>query len=34
MHARTNAEVIELFLPVRFAFGKHEGVDAISVHPR
>jgi RNA 3'-terminal phosphate cyclase (ATP) len=34
MHARTNAEVIELFLPVRFEFGKHEGVDAISVHPR
>lgn len=34
MHARTNAEVIELFLPVRFAFGKHEGADAISVHPR
>jgi RNA 3'-terminal phosphate cyclase (ATP) len=34
MHARTNAEVIERFLPVRFEFGKHEGVDAITVHPR
>jgi RNA 3'-terminal phosphate cyclase (ATP) len=34
MHARTNAEVIELFLPVRFEFGKHEGSDAITVHSR
>jgi RNA 3'-terminal phosphate cyclase (ATP) len=34
MHARTNAGVIELFLPVRFAFGKHDGADAITVHPR
>jgi RNA 3'-terminal phosphate cyclase (ATP) len=34
MHARTNAGVIELFLPVRFEFGKHEGTDAITVHPR
>jgi RNA 3'-terminal phosphate cyclase (ATP) len=34
MHARTNAEVIELFLPVRFAFGKIDGTDAITVHPR
>jgi RNA 3'-terminal phosphate cyclase (ATP) len=25
MHARTNAQVIELFLPVRFEFGKHDG---------
>jgi RNA 3'-terminal phosphate cyclase (ATP) len=34
MHARTNAHVIELFLPVRFEFGKHDGVDACTVHPR
>jgi RNA 3'-terminal phosphate cyclase (ATP) len=34
MHARTNAQVIELFLPVRFEFGKHDGVDACTVHPR
>jgi len=34
MHARTNAEVIELFLPVRFEFGKHDGVDACTVHQR
>ena len=33
MHARTNAGVIELFLPVRFEFGKHDGVDACTVHP-
>jgi RNA 3'-terminal phosphate cyclase (ATP) len=33
-HARTNAQVIELFLPVRFAFGTHDGVDACTVHPR
>lgn len=34
MHARTNAQVIELFLPVRFEFGKHDGVDACTVHSR
>ena len=34
MHARTNAGVIELFLPVRFAFGRHDEVDAVTVHPR
>jgi len=34
MHARTNAEVIERFLPMRFEFGKHEGADAVTVHPR
>jgi RNA 3'-terminal phosphate cyclase (ATP) len=34
MHARTNAQVIELFLPVRFEFGTHDGVDACIVHPR
>lgn len=34
MHARTNAEVIERFLPVRFEFGNMEGVDAITVHAR
>jgi hypothetical protein len=26
--------VIELFLPVRFEFGKHDGVDACTVHQR
>jgi RNA 3'-terminal phosphate cyclase (ATP) len=31
MHARTNAQVIELFLPVRFTFGKRDGVDACTV---
>lgn len=34
MHARTNAEVIELFLPVRFEFGKVGGVDSCTVGPR
>jgi RNA 3'-terminal phosphate cyclase (ATP) len=34
MHARTNAQVIELFLPVRFSFGKHDGVDCCTVEPR
>jgi len=34
MHARTNAEVIERFLPVRFEFGKMDDVDAVTVHPR
>jgi RNA 3'-terminal phosphate cyclase (ATP) len=34
MHARTNAEVIETFLPVRFEFGKHDGVDCCTVHQR
>jgi RNA 3'-terminal phosphate cyclase (ATP) len=34
MHARTNAEVIETFLPVRFEFGRHDGVDACTVHRR
>jgi RNA 3'-terminal phosphate cyclase len=29
MHARTNAQAIELFLPVRFEFGTHDGVDAL-----
>lgn len=33
MHARTNAGVIETFLPVRFSFGKHDGVDCCSVAP-
>jgi RNA 3'-terminal phosphate cyclase (ATP) len=33
MHARTNAGVIELFLPVRFEFARHEGADACIVHP-
>jgi RNA 3'-terminal phosphate cyclase (ATP) len=34
MHARTNAGVIELFLPVRFEFARHEGAEAVTVHPR
>jgi RNA 3'-terminal phosphate cyclase (ATP) len=34
MHARTNAGVIELFLPVRFEFARHEGAGAVTVHPR
>jgi RNA 3'-terminal phosphate cyclase (ATP) len=33
MHARTNAGVIELFLPVRFEFARHDGAEAITVHP-
>jgi len=34
MHARTNAGVIEMFLPVRFSFGQRDGVDCCSVAPR
>jgi RNA 3'-terminal phosphate cyclase (ATP) len=34
MHARTNAEVIETFLPVRFEFGRHAGVGSCTVHQR
>jgi RNA 3'-terminal phosphate cyclase (ATP) len=34
MHARTNAGVIELFLPVRFEFARHEGAEAVTVHRR
>jgi RNA 3'-terminal phosphate cyclase (ATP) len=31
MHARTNAQVIEMFLPVRFRFDRQDGVDSCSV---
>lgn len=34
MHARTNAQVIEIFLPVRFDFGQGDGVDCCTVAPR
>jgi RNA 3'-terminal phosphate cyclase (ATP) len=34
MHARTNAEVIETFLPVRFRFDRHEDVDRCMVERR
>lgn len=34
LHARTNAEVIEQFLPVRFRFDRHDGFDACMVGPR
>jgi RNA 3'-terminal phosphate cyclase (ATP) len=34
MHARTNAGVIEMFLPVRFTFGQRDGVDCCTVAPR
>jgi RNA 3'-terminal phosphate cyclase (ATP) len=34
MHARTNAQVIERFLPVRFRFGTHEGAECCVVEPR
>jgi RNA 3'-terminal phosphate cyclase (ATP) len=34
MHARTNAQVIETFLPVRFDFGQRDGVDCCTVAPR
>jgi RNA 3'-terminal phosphate cyclase (ATP) len=34
MHARTNAQVIETFLPVRFGFGQRDGVDYCTVAPR
>lgn len=31
MHARTNAQVIETFLPVRFIFDRQDGVDSCTV---
>lgn len=31
MHARTNAQVIEMFLPVSFHFGRQDGVDSCTV---
>jgi RNA 3'-terminal phosphate cyclase (ATP) len=31
MHARTNAQVIETFLPVRFRFERRDGVDSCTV---
>lgn len=34
LHARTNAEVIELFLPVRFQFGERDGLPFCRVGPR
>jgi RNA 3'-terminal phosphate cyclase (ATP) len=34
MHARTNAQVIETFLPVRFTFDRSGGVDRCTVAPR
>ena len=34
MHARTNAQVIETFLPVRFTFDRQDGVDRCTVHAR
>jgi RNA 3'-terminal phosphate cyclase (ATP) len=34
MHARTNAHVIETFLPVRFHFDRQDGVDSCTVAPR
>jgi RNA 3'-terminal phosphate cyclase (ATP) len=34
MHARTNAQVIEPFLPVRFDVGQHDGVDCCTLAPR
>ncbi|KGF82215.1 RNA 3'-terminal-phosphate cyclase [Massilia sp. JS1662] len=34
MHARTNAQVIEMFLPVRFTFDRRDGVDSCTVVPR
>ena len=33
MHARTNAEVIERFLPVRFQFGEQGGAAVCRVEP-
>jgi RNA 3'-terminal phosphate cyclase (ATP) len=33
MHARTNAQVIETFLPVRFTFDRRDGVDSCTVAP-
>ncbi len=32
MHARTNARVIETFLPVQFTFDSRDGVDSCTVH--
>jgi RNA 3'-phosphate cyclase len=32
MHARTNAQVIETFLPVRFTFDRQDGVDTCTVN--
>jgi RNA 3'-terminal phosphate cyclase (ATP) len=32
MHARTNAQVIETFLPVRFTFDRQDGVDSCTVN--
>jgi RNA 3'-terminal phosphate cyclase (ATP) len=34
MHARTNAQVIEMFLPVSFDFGRQDGVDSCTVTAR
>jgi RNA 3'-terminal phosphate cyclase (ATP) len=34
LHARTNAQVIELFLPVRFRFERRDGLHACMVEPR
>ena len=34
LHARTNAQVIETFLPVRFGFERRDGVDHVMVAPR
>jgi RNA 3'-terminal phosphate cyclase (ATP) len=34
MHARTNAQVIEMFLPVSFHFGRQDGVDSCTVTAR
>ena len=34
LHARTNAQVIELFLPVRFRFTRCDGLDCCVVEPR
>ncbi|KQV38770.1 RNA 3'-terminal phosphate cyclase [Massilia sp. Root335] len=34
MHARTNAQVIETFLPVRFGFERHDGLDRCTVTSR
>ena len=31
MHARTNAQVIEMFLPVRFTFDQRDGIDSCTV---
>lgn len=34
LHARTNAQVIETFLPVRFGFERRDGVGHVTVTPR